>query len=263
IDAIHLKVELPREGKLHIHIVRIEDGDSVKNKFKRIWLLLTAIIVLSASILVGCGKSESQTVAEGNVLPQVTEAMQEPTQQPTEQPTQEPAQQPTEQPTETPTQEPAQQPTEQPTETPTQEPVQQPTQQPAEQPTQEPQEQKLSVQEDGYYYDLEHVVLYIDTYGKLPHNYISKKDAEALGWSGGSVDPYKKGGAIGGSKFGNYEGSLPEGAKYTECDIDTNGMSKRGAKRLVFSNNGRYFYTQDHYETFREVVVENGTVVIK
>ena len=31
--------------------------------------------------------------------------------------------------------------------------------------------------------------------------------------------------------------------------IDTDGQSSRGAKRLVFSNDGLYFYTEDHYET--------------
>ena len=37
--------------------------------------------------------------------------------------------------------------------------------------------------------------------------------------------------------------------KYYECDIDTNG-SYRGAKRIVYSNDGLIYYTEDHYETF-------------
>ena len=120
---------------------------------------------------------------------------------------------------------------------------------------------KLDV--DAYYYDLESVVLYIETYDMLPANYITKNEARDLGWTGGSVDKYQEGAAIGGDRFGNREGILPKqkGRTYTECDIDTNGASSRGAKRLVFSSDGLYFYTDDHYESFSEVyVTEDGTV---
>ncbi len=105
--------------------------------------------------------------------------------------------------------------------------------------------------EDGSYYSKDDVALYIHTYGKLPDNFITKKEAQKLGWEGGSVDSYAPGKAIGGDRFGNYEGNLPEkkGRTYTECDIDTKGKS-RGAKRIVFSNDGLIYYTDDHYETF-------------
>ena len=122
------------------------------------------------------------------------------------------------------------------------------------------------IKEDGYYYDLESVVLYLYYYDRLPDNYITKKEAKSLGWSGGSVEPYYRGGAIGGDRFGNYEGQLPtkKGRQYTECDIDTKGMSKRGAKRLIFSNDGLYFYTKDHYSHFDEVYVsDSGEVIIE
>ena len=118
----------------------------------------------------------------------------------------------------------------------------------------------------GYYYDLNSVVLYIETYGELPANYINKSDARELGWVGGSVENYREGAAIGGDYFGNREGLLPEsgGRSYTECDIDTNGYGSRGSRRLVFSNDGLYFYTSDHYESFSEVIVtENYEVTIK
>ena len=49
--------------------------------------------------------------------------------------------------------------------------------------------------------------------------------------------------------------AMAAGRSYTECDIDTDGQSSRGAKRLVFSNDGLYFYTEDHYETFDELIV--------
>ncbi len=110
-----------------------------------------------------------------------------------------------------------------------------------------------AIDEDGWYDDKESVALYIHTYGKLPPNYVSKNDAEDLyGWTGGALDKYEKGMAIGGSKFGNYEGILPKksGRQYYECDIDTVGTSSRGAKRIVYSNDGLIYYTDDHYETF-------------
>ena len=114
------------------------------------------------------------------------------------------------------------------------------------------------------YYDLVNVVLYLDVYDELPPNYITKSEAQALGWEGGSVEKYKEGAAIGGDTFGNREGLLPaaDGRKYTECDIDTHGYSSRGAKRLVFSNDGLYYYTSDHYESFSEVTVTENYEVI-
>ena len=116
----------------------------------------------------------------------------------------------------------------------------------------------------NYYYDVVNVVLYLDMYNELPPNYITKSEAQALGWEGGSVEKYKEGTAIGGDYFGNREGLLPaaDGRKYTECDIDTHGYSSRGSRRLVFSNDGLYFYTSDHYESFSEVTVSEDYEVI-
>ena len=117
-----------------------------------------------------------------------------------------------------------------------------------------------------YYYDLNHVVLYLEVYGELPDNYLTKAEARKLGWEGGSVENYQEGAAIGGDYFGNREGLLPaaKGRSYTECDIDTNGSGSGGSRRLVFSNDGLYFYTSDHYESFSEVIVtEDYEVTIK
>ncbi len=109
----------------------------------------------------------------------------------------------------------------------------------------------------GYYYDVKNVVLYLTAYDELPPNYITKDEARDLGWSGGSVEKYLDGAAIGGDRFGNYEGQLPEakGRTYTECDIDTDGYGSRGSRRLVFSNDGLFFYSKDHYEHFDQVYV--------
>ena len=108
------------------------------------------------------------------------------------------------------------------------------------------------VSEDGRYWTKDEVALYIHLYGHLPDNFITKSEAQALGWVGGSLEPYAPGCSIGGGYFGNYEKLLPvkKGRTYTECDIDTRGKKNRGAKRIVFSNDGLIYYTDDHYESF-------------
>jgi len=105
---------------------------------------------------------------------------------------------------------------------------------------------------NGSYTSKDDVALYIHTYNQLPNNFITKKIAQKLGWTGGSLEPYAPGKSIGGDRFGNYEGLLPKkaGRTYTECDIDTMYADKRGAKRIIFSNDGLIYYTDDHYETF-------------
>lgn len=110
----------------------------------------------------------------------------------------------------------------------------------------------VRIKEEGSYNSKEDVSLYIYTYSHLPDNYITKKEAQALGWNGGSLEPYAPGKSIGGDRFGNREGVLPKksGRNYTECDIDTRGKKSRGAKRIVFSNDGLIYYTEDHYESF-------------
>lgn len=113
-------------------------------------------------------------------------------------------------------------------------------------------DETAQIDEDGAYTTKDDVALYIHTYGHLPDNFITKKDAQALGWPGGSLEPYAPDKYIGGSRFGNYEGLLPEadGRTYTEYDIDTLGADSRGAKRIVFSNDGLIYYTEDHYKSF-------------
>jgi len=98
--------------------------------------------------------------------------------------------------------------------------------------------------------DVLQVGAHLYLYGRLPGNYITKAEARALGWTGGSLEPYAPGMCIGGDRFGNYEGLLPEGETYTECDIDTLYAKSRGAKRLVFDEGGAIYYTEDHYESF-------------
>lgn len=109
---------------------------------------------------------------------------------------------------------------------------------------------------DGIYTSKEDVALYVWQYGCLPQNFITKKEAKALGWPDGGLEDYAPGKCIGGDRFGNYEGALPElnGLSYFECDIDTLGAGSRGAKRLVYREDCQIiYYTEDHYETFEVV----------
>ena len=121
---------------------------------------------------------------------------------------------------------------------------------PAEPETYPPEEEPVTLAEDGTYTTKDDVALYIYLYGGLPDNFITKKEARKLGWSKGSLEPYAPGMCIGGDYFGNYEGLLPEDREYTECDIDTLGADSRGAKRIVFSDDGLIYYTGDHYKSF-------------
>ena len=117
---------------------------------------------------------------------------------------------------------------------------------------QEITKETLQLDPDGSYTTKEDVALYIYSYGCLPSNFITKDEARDLGWEGGGLDDYAYGKCIGGDRFGNYEGLLPDesGRTWTECDIDTMHKDSRGAKRIVFSNDGLIYYTNDHYESF-------------
>lgn len=107
---------------------------------------------------------------------------------------------------------------------------------------------KLS--EDGWYYDLNEVALYIHQFGHLPDNYITKSEADQRGWSTRDRDY-----VVGGNKFGNREGKLPKAKnrQYYEADVQSGYTSHRGPERIIFSNDGLIFYTDDHYESFEQL----------
>ena len=142
-------------------------------------------------------------------------------------------------------------PTAAPTPAPTKAPTPAPTKAPTPVPTETPSDE-VPPDEDGSYTTKEDVALYIHTYGHLPPNFMTKKEAEAAGWSGGALDRVVPGMCIGGDRFGNYEGLLPKakGRQWTECDVNTLGAKSRGPERIVFSNDGLIYYTPDHYESF-------------
>jgi ribonuclease T1 len=58
------------------------------------------------------------------------------------------------------------------------------------------------------------------------------------------------------STFGNREGQLPRERRgyYREYTVKTPGRRDRGAKRIVTGKSGEYYYTEDHYRTFRRIV---------
>lgn len=89
---------------------------------------------------------------------------------------------------------------------------------------------------------------------KLPPKFLSKREAQSKGWKPGkdlwSVNSLK-GKSIGGDKFMNLEGRLPNN-KWREADLDYKG-GHRGSKRLIFSVDGRRFVTVAHYRTFSEI----------
>jgi hypothetical protein len=89
--------------------------------------------------------------------------------------------------------------------------------------------------------------------GHLPPRYVTKDEARAYGWRGGGLCDVWPGHVIGGDTFGNFGRQLPNGSRvYHEADLDT-GCGQRGAKRLIYSDDGAIYVTVDHYSTFTQV----------
>jgi ribonuclease T1 len=67
----------------------------------------------------------------------------------------------------------------------------------------------------------------------------------------GGPYPYRKDGAV----FGNFERRLPlhERGYYREFTVPSPGARNRGARRIIQGKTGEFYYTDDHYETFRLV----------
>ena len=214
-------------------------------KFKRLFALLLALLAAFTAVSCACRERDRGTQGEQSdvvILPtaNITEAPEQPTADLTGGESAAPASEAPATPEATPA------PTDEPTAAPTEAPTAAPTPQPT------PAATEPLVAEDGVYDSRDDVALYIHLYGHLPSNYITKREAQELGWTGGSLEPYAPGKCIGGDRFGNYEGQLPtrRGRTYYECDIGTLGRSSRGAKRIVYSNDGLIYYTGDHYEHF-------------
>ena len=103
------------------------------------------------------------------------------------------------------------------------------------------------------YSDPAEVALYLHAFDELPPNFIMKYEAKDLGWISkeGNLWDVAYGYSIGGDEFGNREGLLPDAydRQWYECDVNYEG-DYRGSERIVFSNDGLIYYTDDHYESF-------------
>ena len=187
---------------------------------------LLASIITAAFLLAGCaatGVAEDTTIVSETTTTEATTTVEQTIEDPSEETTEETTEATTETTKESTTEE-----------------------------TTEATTEETKIDKDGTYTSRDDVALYIYTYGELPSNFMTKKDAKKLGWEGGSLEDYAPGMCIGGDYFGNYEGLLPtkDGREYHECDIDTLGAKSRGAKRIIYSNDGLIYYTEDHYESF-------------
>ncbi len=114
----------------------------------------------------------------------------------------------------------------------------------------------ITVEKKGEYTDKDHVALYIHTFGTVPSNYVSKAKARKAGWvnTEGNLWDVLPGKSIGGGGFYNDDNMMPDapGREWFECDIDYDG-GYRNAKRIVYSNDGLVYYTDDHYNTFQRL----------
>lgn len=100
---------------------------------------------------------------------------------------------------------------------------------------------------------------YIRQHHKLPVNFITKKEAEQLGWvaSIGNLNKVAPGKSIGGDRFGNREGLLPKAKNRIWYEADINyKKGSRGADRVLFSNDGLIYMTTDHYKSFTDITKE-------
>jgi len=59
-----------------------------------------------------------------------------------------------------------------------------------------------------------------------------------------------------GVTFANFERRLPnkERGYYKEYTVPTPGARDRGARRIIAGRNHEYYYTDDHYKSFRRIL---------
>jgi hypothetical protein len=118
-----------------------------------------------------------------------------------------------------------------------------------------------AVEESGLYTTKDSVAAYLCKFDKLPANYVGKDEGIALyesktgnAFSKWNFNPWTTINVmIGGDKFSNNEGLLPEGS-YHEADVEYSAKN-RGTKRLVYQPDCVIYYTADHYETFTRMEV--------
>ena len=109
-------------------------------------------------------------------------------------------------------------------------------------------------EESGSYLEVDDVAYYLHTYGHLPDNYMTKSEASDAGWVSyrGNLWEVSYGSSIGGDRCWNGDGQLPKGEKYYEADVNYDG-GYRGSERIVYTDDGDIWYTDDHYESFEKL----------
>ena len=73
----------------------------------------------------------------------------------------------------------------------------------------------------------------------------------------GGPFPYARDGAV----FSNREGHLPrrERGYYHEYTVPTPGRRDRGGRRIVAGRDGEFYYSDDHYRSFRRIIEPAST----
>jgi ribonuclease T1 len=68
----------------------------------------------------------------------------------------------------------------------------------------------------------------------------------------GGPFPYQRDGSV----FHNREGLLPKRSRgyYREYTVKTPGAKDRGGRRIVAGQGGEFYYTDDHYRSFRRII---------
>ena len=96
----------------------------------------------------------------------------------------------------------------------------------------------------------------LKVYGELPEYYITKKSAEQMGYRSylGNLESVAPGMMITKGIYQNRNEHLPNapGRIWYEADINYES-GYRGTERILFSNDGLFFVTCDHYNTFVEI----------
>jgi ribonuclease T1 len=67
----------------------------------------------------------------------------------------------------------------------------------------------------------------------------------------GGPFPYEQDGRV----FGNYERLLPQRGRgyYHEYTVPLPGATNRGARRIISGKDGEYYYSDDHYRSFKRI----------
>ncbi|QJC51716.1 ribonuclease [Paenibacillus albicereus] len=99
------------------------------------------------------------------------------------------------------------------------------------------------------------IIGHLQEHGELPEHFLTKAEARKRGWDAKSCNlaDVLPGASIGGDRFQNREGLLPakSGRVWREADADY-ASGCRNAKRVVYSSDGLYYVTEDHYKSFRK-----------